>query len=280
MLLMFCFDPSNHLLNAILEIVADMPSLPVRELHARLCKEKNCPVTIQHLYRTLNRMIEAQMLLKDSGKVTLNRIWLGQLGLFASNAALHLEKDQLSTTRLPLREGECVVIRTDSLIGLQAMWYHTLAKLHAHLKQESNEITKYYSHAWWLLEETDAMKKFLQAVSEKGVTCQWLLGNDTVLDRSAVEQYKNIFEIRIAKKSPFPIEGYCLNVYGEYILECMFPRAVSTQFQLLFSTAQSENRDTLALLRDLSTLKARYSMKLWRNKELAEEMRSKVKRFF
>ncbi|MSR67967.1 hypothetical protein EXS65_04060 [Candidatus Peribacteria bacterium] len=277
---MFCFDPSNPLLNAVLEIVAEAPSLPVRDLHARIEKDKRYPVTIQHLYRIVNRLIEAQMLLKEKGNLTLNRIWLSQLGHFAASAAGQLEKDQVSSLSLPLQSGQHVVIRTDSLLGLQAMWYHTLAQLYTHLKKQPTEIVKYYSHAWWLLGNDDSTEKFLQAVSLLDISCYWLIGNKTAMDTEAVRQYKHVFPIRAESRTPFPSEGYCVNVFGEYILECIFPKAIAMQFHLLFSGKKVKREDSLELLKDLSGIKARYSMKFWRNAELAQEIRSKVKRYF
>ena len=277
---MFCFDPSNPLLNAVLEVVAELPSLPVSELHARIVRDKHHPVTLQHVYRIVNRLIDAQMLLKEKGNLTLNRIWLGQLGHFASTAASHLEKDQVSSLSLPLRSGQHVIIRTDSLSGLQAMWYHALAQLYTHLKKQPTEIVKYYSHAWWLLGNDESTEKFLKTVKEIGISCYWLLGNETDLDKQAVKRYEKLFPIRIARKAPFPSEGYCINVFGEYILECIFPKTIATQFQLLFSGTKTKHEDAIALLRELSAMKGRYAMKFWRNAELAEEIRSKVKRFF
>ncbi len=277
---MFCFDPSNPLLNAILEILAESPSLPVRELHVRIQKDKHYPVTIQHLYRIINRLIEAQIVLKEKGNLTLNRIWLGQLNHFATAAAGQLEKDQVSSLSLPLRSGQHVIIRTDSLLGLQAMWYHTLAQLYTHLKKQPTEIVKYYSHAWWLLGSDDSTEKFLKKIKEIGISCYWLLGNTTKLDSEALRHYEKHFTIRIAPKAPFPSEGYCVNVFGEYILECIFPKTIALQFQLLFSDKNAKREDSLAVLKDLSGIKARYSMKFWRNAELAEEIRAKVKLHF
>lgn len=277
---MFCFDPANPLLNAIVEIVAESPSLPVGDLHVRLTKEKKHPVTIQHLYRIINRLIEAQILLKEKGKLSLNRIWLAQLSVFANAAALHLEKDQVSSERLPRKNGQCVVMHAESLHSLQAMWYHTLAQLYAHAEHKEQEVVKYYAHAWWLLDESDAMRKFFESVAKRGIQCFWLLGSDTYLDRMVVKRLKPIFPICIAPKEIFPKEGYCVNVYGDYILECIFPKAISAQFALLFKSIVSKYDDAIDALHELCTVKTRYHMKVWKNKELAESIRAKVHQFF
>jgi hypothetical protein len=277
---MFCFDPSNALHNAILELVAESPSLSVRELHRRIVEKKHHPVTIQHLYRTLHRLIDAQILVKDRARLTLNRVWLGQLGLFANQASLALERDEISTIALPLRSGQSVTIRTDSLRSLQAMWYHTLARLYAHQKKQPTEIAKYYSHAWWILDDLDDTQKFIRSVANLGISCSWLIGNTTPLDREAVERFAKVCSIRCAEKTPFPLEGYCVNVLGEYILESIFPKAAALQFKLLFADTKTDRHESIALLRELSLMKAPYMLKLWRNKDRAEEIAAKVKRYF
>lgn len=276
---MFALDPLHPVFNATIEIVADAPGISVSDLHKRL-RQLRHDVTLQHLYRILNRLIEAQILLKEKGKLSLNRLWLGQISMLATNAAQNLEKAEEGKPQLPTKDGESITLTAPTLTGMQALWYHTLAHLHGHIGAQVKEVDKYYTHAWWLVEESDELFLFLRRIAKRGITCHWLLGADTYLDRRAVQEYKDIFPIRVADKDLFPADGYNLNIYGDYVLECIFPPAISKHFQLLFSSVASKKDFDPALFRHVFELKERYTIKVWKNASLATQLRAKIRQFF
>jgi hypothetical protein len=275
---MYCLDPISPLFNAIVEMLADSPHLPVSELHAGLRKKK-LKVTLQHLYRVVNRMVEAQIVLKERGKLSLNRLWLAQVGIFAENAVKRLEGEG-GRAWFPLKDGQHILLTADTLAGVQAVWYSTLAQLYDHLGKDVKVVYKYYAHAWWLTNESDAARKFFREIGKRGVVCYWLFGNDNYLNRTAVKEYKDIFHMRIAHRAVFPTEGYNLNVYGDYVLECIFPQTVSKHLKLLFSSIASDKDFDPALLKDIFDLKGKYVIKLWKNAKLAAQLREKVRQFF
>ncbi len=275
---MFTLDPISPLTNAILECVSLSPRIKVSDLHKTLRAQK-IDITLQHLYRIINKMVSAQMMIKEHGNLSLNRLWIRNLGLFADSAIAALEKKDSPMT-LPSKEGQHVTLTADSLSSMQAVWYDLLVHLREHLGKDQNRVYKYYSHAWWLLLDTKKTARFYKAIASRGITCYWLLGNDTFLDRLATKDFQSIVHISTARRAVFPTEGYNVNVYGDYVLECIFPSHIGKHLELLFTKITSTKDYDPVLLEDIFTMKAKFSIKLWKNKKLAVQLEQKIRQFF
>ncbi len=53
---------------------------------------------------------------------------------------------------------------------------------------------------------------------------QMLIGNTTFLDRHGADQLsKHYFTTKCVNDTPFPQEGYSVDIIGDYIVECMLP---------------------------------------------------------
>lgn len=280
MLIMFCLDPTHPLYNGVVDIVSQRPGISVKELHEELEDKLKAKVTLQHLYRVVNRLTEEQVMLKKRGKLTLNLMWLGQVELFAKQAKQRLTQPGMQQTQLPLTPGTQVDMQCQTLSEVQATWYHMLVQIRTVTPPEDKEVFKYYSHAWWLNHEAEDHEDFYRRIAERGLVCYWLYGNDTYLDRRAARMHKDLFKSKIADRPPFPAEGYCINVHGEYVLECLFPQKISKHFESIFSSVESEKDFDSDVIRDVFTLKAPYVIKLRRDTSRARELADKIRRFF
>ena len=78
----------------------------------------------------------------------------------------------------------------------------------------------------------------------------------------------------------FVLTDHFSNVYGDYVLECMFPPSISKHLALLFSKISSAKEYDAVLLEDIFTMKAKFSIKLWKNKTLARQLEQKIRQFF
>lgn len=273
---MFTLDPVNPLFDAIVRIVAKEPGIKVSDLQKRLKTEKR-EVTLQHLYRKINTLMEEQILLKDKGALSVNLMWLSFLEYFAASAKESLIVNG-KTSPFPLKEGERISLSVDTFLDVQTLWNHLLIQIHRTAPQKY--LYKYYSHAWWIWSKQQLDANFYRSIKEKGIRCLWLYGNDTYLDTEAAGMHKDLFDSRIAKETAFPREGYNLNVYGEYIVECMFPENIARHLGLLFGSIRSTNEEDRSVLGDIFTLKAPYKVTVWRNKEQAQRLQKEIGKHF
>ncbi len=273
---MFALDPVDDLCNAILQIVAEKPGIAVADLHIALKKEK-ISVTLQHLYRRVNLLVEKEALLKRKGALTMNLMWVSYLSYFAAKAKDELLRDSASAI-FPLKPGKRVTFDAASIGEVQTLWHHLLIQLHR--AEPQTTLYKYYSHAWWIWNTRTLDVNFYKKIYEKGVRCLWLYGGNTYLDRQAVKMYPDILESRIATDVPFPHDGYNLNVYGDYVFECIFPPSVARHLELVFHSVKTSGKDDKAFVDDVFAMKGEFTVTVWRNPTLAAKLRGQIGRYF
>lgn len=56
------------------------------DLHAILKKKYKLPIPLQHVYRMVTDMIDAQMPVKTEGKISLSLMWISYIEFFAQRA--------------------------------------------------------------------------------------------------------------------------------------------------------------------------------------------------
>lgn len=276
MLVMFRIDPSDDLMSDILRLVALRPGISVPQLHAALKKQKT-HVTIQHLYRKVNALIEEEMLLKRKSALSANLLWLSYLQYFASEAKEALAKEKTLAV-FPLKKGQRLTFSLGTLHAVQTLWNHLLIELHRCEPQK--KLHKYYSHAWWVWNKRTLDVAFYRKIVASGVRCLWLYGNNTFLDRAAVTMYPDLLDSRIALDTPFPAEGYNLNVYGEYIFECTFPPHIAKHLELVFQSLTSDAKADTAIIDDVFSMEAQFTVTVWRNPAQALSFQKSIERYF
>lgn len=277
---MYCLDPLHPSFNAVLETVAANPGISLKDLHQKIETLAHIDLTLQHLYRIVNRMIDQQILLKEKGVLRINLMWLSHIELFAQSARSKQQADDSLINPFPLKPNTEIKLTVPSLRQLQNMWYHLLVNVRRHTDPDDKDVCKYYSHAWWSVSETEESQLFFKRIAEKGIVCYWLYGNDTFLDRAAVTKRLETAKAAIATNPPFPAEGYNLNVHGEYIVECVLPSVLSKHLQLLFQSIDTETGDIAALFNDIFDLKEKCTIKIRRDAKRANGLKAKIKSFF
>ncbi len=271
---MFSVAPLHPLHNGILELVARYPEMTVAQLHERLRTKLNIKTSLQHVYRVATQMTKEQVLVRVHGKISLNLMWVSYLGFYAERAQLSAREAQAVKMEFPLNPGERRKYAVSSLLEAETVWNHVLVQLYRTVG--GKELLKYYSHAWWLLGKHARDIAFYQELANRGIRCRWVLGNDTPLDRFGAERLKSVFTAVISKKPPFPTEGYNVNVFGEYVLECLFPEKLQNDLAVFFREAQTAEDFDEERFADLFSRPIRCTVTLWRNAALAEELRNKI----
>ena len=274
--MMFCLDPIHPLYTAILDVAAASPGIAVADLHKELRRRKT-DVTLQHLYRMVNRMVEEQILLKEGTALSVNLMWLSYLQFFADRSKQAL-LDKGGRTMFPMKDGERRTFKVGNLLDLQSLWNHMLVQLHR--TEPQKYLLKYYSHAWWQLGRHALDDDFYAEIRKSGLRCYWLFGGDTFLDRHAVALHEKLMDARLTTASPFPAEGYNLNVYGPYIFECVFSERITKHFRFLFEQVRSLDAFDDEVFSDIFSLPSPLTLKVRRDEKQALQLRAKIERFF
>jgi hypothetical protein len=274
---MFRVAPLHPLHNSLLELVSRHPELSMAELQEHLRKKYKTDTSLQHLYRIVGQMMDEQILIKRKGKISLNLMWLSYLSFYAEHARKTTLGAQSLDADLPKRDGEKKQFAVHSLVEVETVWNHLLVQLRRILNAEST-LHKYYSHAWWQYGQNHGDAGFYENLAKRGVRCRWLFGNDTYLDRQGAERIRGSFEAVIDPKPPFPTEGYNLNVYGDYVLECVFPDTMSKHLEAFFERVTSAKQFDREVLMDLFTMPCPCKVTLWKSKRQAELLRNQIEK--
>ena len=267
-------DPADPLFNAVIETLAQSPGITVAELKKKL-EQMKIRVTLQHIYRVVTKLVDAQVILKRKRTISLNLLWLSYIELFAQGA-----REKLQTSRdLPvidgLKDGDRVALKAGTMHEVQTLWHHVLIHINEHLEgSEVHELHKYYSHAYWLV-HPDANRDFYKRIA-KFIHCYWLIGNESFLDCEAQRCYKDIFSIAVTDRPNFPAEGYLLNILGDYIIECILPPSVRDHLALLFRAVTSNKDWNPELLESLFHLQDSFTVNVSRNAKKSVELRGKI----
>lgn len=273
---MLPLDPADPLFNAVLETLSRSPGITVADLQKKLAQRK-VRVTLQHVYRVVTKLEDAQVIIKRKRELSLNLLWLSYIELFAQGARERLLKSRDLSMIDELGVGDRASLPASSLHEVQTLWYHLLIHVHKLVPGPGiHDLYKYYSHAYWLL-RPDADIDFYERIA-KLVRCTWLIGNESFLDCEAQERYKKVFAIAVADKPPFPAEGYLLNILGDYVIECVLPQGISDHFALLFSSVKTDTDWKPELLESLFHLTGSFTVTVWRNPDRAKELTAKIER--
>ncbi len=276
---MFCLDPLTPLFNATVEIVAEHPGISIADVRKRLKQHAGIDVSLQHVYRTVTRLVEAQILIKRKRQLSLNLLWLSHIELFAQSAKQQLLEGADVHALSSLEEGKRVTFSARSMREMQAVWHNLLIQLNRIVPAaERRELHKYYAHAWWLLQDKGGDASFYERIAARGVACSWLIGNDTFLDRRAMERFKKIFAIALTDHSPFPKEGYNLNVFGAYVVECVFPKAIADHLVLLFRSVRTARDWDAAVFENILDIPAPFTVSVTLSQAKADQLRAKIAR--
>ncbi|MBI3619317.1 hypothetical protein HY213_04785 [Candidatus Peregrinibacteria bacterium] len=271
---MFALDPIHPLYSAIIDMVAVYPQCTIAQLHEHLRSKRKVTVSLPQLYRVVTRMLNGQILIKIEGTLSLNLMWVSYLEFLAGRAKRILQRVE----EFPLRLGEKKVYLAHSFLDIEAIWNHVLVSLYRLLQERT--LYKYYSHAWWQLGRNAEEIGFYKELKEAGIDCHWVFGNDTALDRIGAQRIHEVFPAVTAKGAPFPSAGYNLNVYGEYVIECILPEKIARHFAFFFDRVKTMEEFDHDLFLDIFTMRGSYKLTVWRNAKQAELLRGKLRKYF
>lgn len=275
---MYSILPLQPLHGAIVASLAEEPGLTMEELQKRVQNRAGTDTSLQHIYRIVTKLTEAQIIMRQDGRVFLNLMWLSSMSQFAEQASQRTLQVYDAGERLPLDEGQRIILNVHSLQEIEVLWNQVLVRLYGIL--HTKILHKYNSHAWWQLRDDSVDTGFYGKLAERGIRCTWLFGNNTALDQEAAQKLNTVFRSAITEKPPFPTAGYNMTVYGDYILECLFPQSTCEYFEHLFQSEAYRKSLDENLLRKFFNTREDFHITLWRNAHQASILRSQIQHFF
>lgn len=275
---MATFNPLHPLESIIIEIVAAEKGITVKNLHQKL-QEQGLEISLNGLYKPINRMFDCQMMAKTNGKIFLNSVWLQHIQQLIITANEKKEDADPTEMTLPLQEGEKYDFNEDSLQNLDSIWNHFLTDLSTSLTSDTWYV--YDSHPWYSLGMRDTEQRLYQSVVSHGKKICMLYGNNSFLDQYGSKLVSVPgFTTKISEDAPFPKEGHAIWICGDHIVECVFPEILSRNFAFFFESVKKVSDFNQELFSDVFRMKSQCKVTVRRSAKEAEKLKKILSAYF
>lgn len=276
---MALLDPLHPLQSAIVETLAVLHPLTMRELHRKLHNEHHIQVSTQNLYRAVSQLVAAQVLVREYRALSLNRIWISHFMTLAASLKHQYSPALSGSSKLPGRSGEVREYSAGSLALLDPLWSDALVELADECK--GKPLYAYNSHPWYSIGMRDTEQRAMHGLVSRGVHVYMLYGNETFLDVYANRLIRLTGYTSICSQAhDFLRHGYALWLGGPCIIEVQFPSVIDKQFEFFFQSVRAIEQLDIELFSSVFSLKARCRLTITRDAKRAAVLRRKIKSCF
>lgn len=221
------------------------------------------PVTIQGVYKAINKLVAEGVLVKNKMRLVVSREWVEAL----------IEKLGGNTVELEMAEGEITTHQFMSLSQLDAYWKHRISTI---LATFSNfPMFSYETHSIWvyLSDRKESEEKFFQSFEKNKRFAFFRVGGTTFGDREYKKKYASEYlKIDTTDKR---ILGDHMSIVGDYIVTTKLEKAIEARIDEVFLEKQSES-DIHESLEKILSKKQKVKLSIERNKEKAKKYRKKI----
>lgn len=263
---------TDPLESGILQVLAKQDKIGMTDLQAVLAADYDLRYTRQHLYKVVGKMVNAGILTKISSKIGIDYRWAAFLHTIAGDVLSRRNAGTLDDLDLDLKEGEKREFAGDSMRGITALWDQIyLALMNA---SPTKEFYEYVSHPYWAL-CLPLHPEYFQSIYVKSSVYMTLIGNDTPLDRHALEDIRHHpgRDSAIAIDTQFEKSGYELEVIDDYVIEFFLPEKVNTLFEFLFQSMTEMNEQNQKMLLNIFNMKEPCTLTVRKDAKTAEQYR-------
>jgi hypothetical protein len=239
--------------------------------------QKASECTVQAVYKELRKLLGESAITIHKDSVSLTLLYIEKELARWEETSRAYNTRHLSHHFLDLREGESLSLKFKNFNELDAYWVHAFILLEKELP-ENFPTYSVTPHDWFYYgrRETDIFWTKKQRRLQRLVVT-----HPTQIDREVVRhRIKAGFEITPGK-NPLKQEEYeYYTILGDWIFKILLDKKINLELvEFIKNTKSLEDLDSFAIQKILSK-KGVSSMKISRNKKLAERMTQKLKKYF
>lgn len=225
------------------------------------------PVTIQGIYKALNKLVSEGVLVKNRMKFVVSREWVEALieTLGGTNADLEMS------------EGEITTHQFTSLNQLDAYWKHRISTILTAFS--SYPMFSYETHSIWvyLSDRKESEENFFKSFEKNKRFAFFRVGGTTPGDHEYKRKYAGEYlKVDTAEKR---ILGNHISIVGDYIITTKLEKNIEDHVDAVFLEKNTENEIQESLEKILSK-KQRVKLSIERNKEKAKKYRKRISENF
>ena len=268
-------DPIHSLQSCVLEILALNPGTDIESLHKRIEAEYGYVASIQNLYKLVAKLIQAQLLIRDGGLLSLNLVWVVQISQYADQIKNTYMNASAIDSDVRLKPGESREYYAPSLLGLDSIWSHAMIQL---TKIEKEKIWYEYDyHPWHLLALGETETRFREGLASQGIRLKTIWGRDSYLDRYAkkLAEMKG-YDVMIVDQPLTIPKNQSLFVCGSHVVTCSLPLQIFNHLEVFFENIKSLENFDAKFFTDVFKLHARCKLTVKRDQSEANKLRTQL----
>lgn len=248
-------------------------------------ESQNVTVSLQGLYRILQRLQRDGVLIKEKKNYTLRLPWVLELGLFVERAEETYLRDAYLSQLIPKTTGDKRCWRFTSLIKLVDIWTHLLlAASKTTIHEPKPTALCYFPHLWFAFTHTaewlQFKKTFLSAVHRQYT----LVGSQSFADKylNAITKISEQDQTYLAPQEEWidqNRERYTV-IMNDYIITLKIDAATANTIDTLFTNINSEEDIRLIDMFEAFTNKVKASVVIKKDPVKAKRIRKKFETLF
>lgn len=265
-------DSSPKLEDEIIKLLSSCPASSVEELYAKL-GSMNARYARSSLYQELRKLVAAGVLVRVKGRYLIRLGWTLDILNFAE-ASFKQQLNPKNVINILPEEGKVLKVRCSSLRELGKVWTQLLAAL----VSGGEDLYEWAPHPWFILshefEEQQLIRTLKQFNSTHFLSCLY----NTCLGQSYLEKTRGIKRKLVFGRNVFQkSDGIYYSVVGDFVVTVSLNKQLVPRLNEIFFSRTFEKRSMILRLFGLRYVS---SLKLERNRILAEKMRTKLAGLF
>ncbi len=241
--------------------------MSVKELHAEV--KKDHPVTLRAVYKALNQLLDAGVVVKTGTRVVLSREWVQKVNLELGEGV-----------QMPqLRENESLAYSFSSFAQQDVFWKHLTLLIRD--VDSAYPVFFYVPHEIFIhsKERGKSHKEYMKRFEEDKRYAFMTIGSTTVADKGyKKEMGGEFFQVHLEEHKTFK-RNYFFTVIGDYIVTEVVEESLAKKIDSLYGQARNEE-EVAQHLPALVATHPKIRTKLARNKKRARKLRKQLAKQF
>lgn len=280
-------DPKNPYISTeeiILDILAQKPRLPVKDLFEFYSGRVPKSMSIQGFYKAIRGLVKKRVLVKEGHLVSMDAAWIHNLINFGEILRQTYMDTETTVANILVKEGERKTFTFDTPMAMDNFWTHALIVV-AHYYYEHAHADKhvycYNHHSWFHLIKTAQEQSLASAYREGGMNLYVVSASNKFLDTLAeLFMESKDFHYKLTKPIGILVQNYYVTVMGDYLFETKLPKYIYEMMEDVYHRVQNISEFNAQEMLDLIHLPGKTELTISKDKKRAEQVRQAIKANF
>ena len=235
-------------------------------------------VTFQAVRKAVLELIVEGVLIKRNNEFLINKEWVKECKRIVDSLYQEIYEEKNLPKKIDSIGEEVSVFTFTSLNEMMKFWEDLINDWFKNLKDNDYSVNCWQgAHAWEGLLHSDAEKRMMEQLKEKGIKSHVLFTSNTPLDKTLLAFYRSIgVQSRISKSSSRFDKSYYVGTYGELVIQTQYPEELVHLLDLFFKKNKRLEDLNLKELSDIVNRKREVKLSVIKNLAMAKQINKSI----